>query len=245
MTKDVKEHLQMARMEWKKKTSLNKVRQATENKGKVLESIIKAHQETCSFTAYTIGPVMIPASDVGPDNCPINGGTEEFVKQTRAVCVFVKSIPGFRHLDKDDQVALLSTSVFEILLLRLLPMFESASDGVMDLLSSMTGQKNELLAKVVTLSRQFNSLGLSEEDIALVSVLVAINPDREGVNYKEVIAEFREGINEILNQFCDDKYPNKPGLTTDICILIKKLNEIYLMHNQFLKRSLATQLGGQ
>ena len=51
--------------------------------------------------------------------------SERFMDHVRQVCTFAKLIPGFKCLHHDDQVCLLKSCVFEVLLVRLSGLFEN------------------------------------------------------------------------------------------------------------------------
>ena len=66
--------------------------------------------------------------------CPMKGRPEDsfmeqfserFMDHVRQVCTFAKLIPGFKCLHHDDQVTLLKSCVFEVLLVRLAGLFDS------------------------------------------------------------------------------------------------------------------------
>ena len=51
--------------------------------------------------------------------------SERFMDHVRQVCNFAKLVPGFKCLHHDDQVTLLKSCVFEVLLVRLSGMFDN------------------------------------------------------------------------------------------------------------------------
>ena len=51
--------------------------------------------------------------------------SERFMDHVRQVCTFTKLIPGFKCLHHDDQVTLLKSCVFEVLLVRLAGLFDN------------------------------------------------------------------------------------------------------------------------
>ena len=66
--------------------------------------------------------------------CPMKGRSEDsflehfserFMDHVRQVCTFAKLVPGFKGLHHDDQVTLLKSCVFEVLLVRLSGLFEN------------------------------------------------------------------------------------------------------------------------
>lgn len=79
-----------------------------------------------------------PACNVPTDSslqtCPMKGRPEDsflehfserFMDHVRQVCTFAKLVPGFKGLHHDDQVTLLKSCVFEVLLVRLSGLFDN------------------------------------------------------------------------------------------------------------------------
>ena len=60
-----------------------------------------------------------------PDDSFHEQFSERFMDHVRQVCTFAKLIPGFKCLHHDDQVTLLKSCVFEVLLVRLSGLFDS------------------------------------------------------------------------------------------------------------------------
>ena len=60
-----------------------------------------------------------------PEDTFLEQFSERFMDHVRQVCTFAKLIPGFKCLHHDDQVTLLKSCVFEVLLVRLAGLFDS------------------------------------------------------------------------------------------------------------------------
>ena len=60
-----------------------------------------------------------------PEDSFMDQFSERFMDHVRQVCTFAKLIPGFKCLHHDDQVTLLKSCVFEVLLVRLAGLFDS------------------------------------------------------------------------------------------------------------------------
>ncbi len=60
-----------------------------------------------------------------PEDSFLEHFSERFMDHVRQVCTFAKLIPGFKCLHHDDQVTLLKSCVFEVLLVRLSGLFEN------------------------------------------------------------------------------------------------------------------------
>ncbi|UXI15115.1 hypothetical protein NH340_JMT01058 [Sarcoptes scabiei] len=126
-----------------------------EDENSLMQSIIKAHGETCDFTKDKVVPLLENArarpiyAQCPQMTCPLNplpsntvtDGTgsitsnrlmedfsERFSPAIHGVVEFAKRIPGFSMLAQEDQVTLLKAGVFEVLLVRLACMFDSQSN---------------------------------------------------------------------------------------------------------------------
>lgn len=122
------------------KTMEHRVMAEMDNDSKIIETIVRAHFDTCDYTASKIEPFIAKAKanqnfvQCGGMTCPMKGRPEQFfleqfserfMDHVRQVCTFAKSIPGFKCLHHDDQVSLLKSCVFEVLLVRLSGLFDN------------------------------------------------------------------------------------------------------------------------
>jgi len=64
-----------------------------------------------------------------PEDSFLSEFSERFMDHVRQVCTFAKLIPGFKCLHHDDQVTLLKSCVFEVLLVRLAGLFDGQVRG--------------------------------------------------------------------------------------------------------------------
>jgi hypothetical protein len=60
-----------------------------------------------------------------PEDSILEQFSERFMDHVRQVCTFAKLIPAFKSLHHDDQVTLLKSCVFEVLLVRLAGLFDN------------------------------------------------------------------------------------------------------------------------
>ena len=75
---------------------------------------------------------------------------ERFMDHVRQVCTFAKIIPGFKCLHHDDQVTLLKSCVFEVLLVRLSGLF----DNQVSQINSYKGQIQSVICLFPTAYRR-------------------------------------------------------------------------------------------
>nr|XP_046919322.1 ecdysone-induced protein 75B, isoforms C/D-like isoform X2 [Dermatophagoides farinae] len=127
-----------------------------EDEQNLMQSIIRAHEETCDYTKEKVAPLLETArsrpiyAQCPQMTCPLNplppqnsitldaNGTnrlmedfsERFSPAIHGVVEFAKRIPGFSMLAQEDQVTLLKAGVFEVLLVRLACMFDSQTNSM-------------------------------------------------------------------------------------------------------------------
>merc|ERR1719206_1502608 len=112
------------------------------------------------------------------------------MNHVRQVCTFAKSIPGFKCLHHDDQVSLLKSCVFEVLLVRLSGLFDNQSlvclngDVIKrETISSMpAGNAKFLMDSVFELSQRINRFRLADAEIGLFCAVVIIIHDLRTLN---------------------------------------------------------------
>jgi len=133
--------------------------------------------------------------------------SERFSPAIRGVVEFAKLVPGFSLLPQDDQVTLLKAGVFEVLLVRLSPMFESKGllcmNGVYLPREKLARCPNArfLLDSMFKFAEQMNQIGLSDEQVALFCSLVVMARDRPGLRSAELVAQLEGRIKAALARY--------------------------------------------
>ena len=117
-----------------------------------------------------------------PEDSFLEQFSERFMDHVRQVCTFAKLIPGFKCLHHDDQVTLLKSCVFEVLLVRLAGLFDNGGlvclNGDIirkDTINQMPqGNPKFLMDSVFELAQRLNTFRLSDAEIGLFCAVVII-----------------------------------------------------------------------
>merc|ERR1711892_1428137 len=120
-----------------------------------------------------------------PEQFFIDQFSDKFMDHVRQVCTFAKSIPGFKCLHHDDQVSLLKSCVFEVLLVRLSGLFDNQSlvclngDVIKrETISSMpAGNAKFLMDSVFELAQRINRFRLADAEIGLFCAVIIKTAD--------------------------------------------------------------------
>ncbi|CAK9292112.1 unnamed protein product, partial [Gordionus sp. m RMFG-2023] len=100
-----------------------------------------------------------------------------YTKAIHEVVEFAKRIPRFVNLEQEDQITLLKTGVFEVLLIRMAKHLDSSNqywwnDHYKNTSNSMNSNIFEVMFDFVD---RFNKLKLDETEIAIYSAIVLIS----------------------------------------------------------------------
>ncbi|XP_066519350.1 vitamin D3 receptor B isoform X1 [Hoplias malabaricus] len=123
---------------------------------------------------------------------------------------FAKMIPGFRELTAEDQIALLKSSVIEVIMLRSNQSFSledmSWSCGGPEFnycVSDVTkaGHTLELLEPLVKFQVGLKKLNLHEEEHVLLMAICLLSPDRPGVQDHARVEALQDQLSEILQAY--------------------------------------------
>nr|QKY88968.1 ecdysone-induced protein 75 isform C [Locusta migratoria] len=204
-----------------------------EDQSALLARVVRAHLDTCEFTRDKIAPLLANARarptytscpstlacPLNPSPQPLTGQQEllqdfskRFSPAIRGVVEFAKRIPGFALLPQDDQVTLLKAGVFEVLLVRLACLFDSATnsmvclDGQMLKRESIHSSSNArfLMDSMFDFAERLNALQLTDAEVGLFCSVVVIAPDRPGLRNGELVermqCKLRGALQSVLAQ---------------------------------------------
>ncbi|XP_070570296.1 nuclear receptor subfamily 1 group D member 2-like [Ptychodera flava] len=130
-----------------------------------------------------------------------------FTPAITKIISFAKMIPGFVHLDKDDQVVLLKAGSLEVLLLRMVRLLNVEREAItvtngckhMYFMEDIQGNTiRELSQDVIGFARKLLPLGLTTCEMALFSALVLVSPDRPGLQEPEKVEQLQMEIVQAL-----------------------------------------------
>ncbi|XP_001344049.3 nuclear receptor ROR-alpha A-like isoform X2 [Danio rerio] len=116
------------------------------------------------------------------------------------VVEFAKRIPGFRQLCQNDQIALLKSGSMEVVLVRMTRMFNTANNTVFfdgkyagtELFKSLAC--SDLIAAVFEFANNLCALRLNEQQMAVFTAMILINPDRPCLEDRERVQRVRTEV---------------------------------------------------
>uniref|UniRef100_A0A915L6L3 Uncharacterized protein n=1 Tax=Romanomermis culicivorax TaxID=13658 RepID=A0A915L6L3_ROMCU len=260
-----------------------------ENENELILSILAAHSSTSDFTRDKVCSLAeyfrlaTPSSAFKFSNlaCPLNPAVwpesddnksedlaERYSPAIRGVINFARNIPGFQILTQEDQVTLLKAGVFEILLLRLLPLFNAETktlillDGSIyrrevsnanntvimnnnsnnNITNGSSGNQGRfLIDSLFDFIDRFSQLSLTEDDMALFCAVVLIAPDRPGLHNPELVALIHEKLKECLKKVII-KHRWNDNASDLYCTLLMKIADLRTLNTLHMEKLLVLKM---
>lgn len=183
-------------------------------------------------------------------NCPLNPyvGSEDFQQKfspiVREVVTFAKNIPGFAEFKHDDKINLLRACVFEVLLIRFSALVDPKNKRMISIggsiiftnIYSSSKTSSDFVDTLFTFVDRINSLSLSDEEMALFTAAIVINPKRQGLSDMTKIMCLHKRIVNCLHAVMQRERPNDPNLSHD---LISTLNDLWILNGMHSKQTQA------
>jgi len=239
----------------RQKTQESKVMGELNDDAKIIDCIVRAHYDTCDYTRKKMEPFLQGAKanpkyiSCSGTTCPMKGRPEDsfieqfserFMDHVRQVCTFAKLIPGFKCLHHDDQVTLLKSCVFEVLLVRLAGLFDSQSlvclNGDIirkDTINAMApGNAKFLMDSVFELTQRMNTFRLSDAEIGLFCAVVIITPDRPGLRNPELLMRIQNKLKMVLNSILLPQHPENESIFPELMTMIHDLRTLNTLHTE-------------
>jgi len=237
------------------KTQESKVMGELNDDAKIIDCIVRAHYDTCDYTRKKMEPFLQRAKanpkyiSCSGTTCPMKGRPEDsfmeqfserFMDHVRQVCTFAKLIPGFKCLHHDDQVTLLKSCVFEVLLVRLAGLFDSQSlvclNGDIirkDTINAMApGNARFLMDSVFELAQRMNHFRLSDAEIGLFCAVVIITPDRPGLRNPELLNRIQSKLKGVLHSILLPQHPDNESIFPELMTMIHDLRTLNTLHTE-------------
>ncbi|CAH1100194.1 unnamed protein product [Psylliodes chrysocephalus] len=234
-----------------------------EDDQRLLETVVRAHIDTCDFTREKVEPMLQRARDhpsytacpptlacpLNPNPQPLTGQQEllqdfskRFSPAIRGVVEFAKRIPGFSLLAQDDQVTLLKAGVFEVLLVRLACMFDSQTASMICLngqvlkRDSIQNSSNArfLMDSMFDFAERMNSLRLSDAEIGLFCSVVVIAADRPGLRNTELIEKMQNKLKASLQMVVAQNHHGQSCIMDELIKKIPDLRTLNTLHSEKL-----------
>ncbi|CAH1153899.1 unnamed protein product [Phaedon cochleariae] len=234
-----------------------------EDDQRLLETVVRAHIDTCDFTRDKVEPMLQRARErpsytacpptlacpLNPNPQPLTGQQEllqdfskRFSPAIRGVVEFAKRIPGFSLLAQDDQVTLLKAGVFEVLLVRLACMFDSQTASMICLngqvlkRDSIHNSSNArfLMDSMFDFAERMNALRLSDAEIGLFCSVVVIAADRPGLRNTELIEKMHHKLKTSLQMVVSQNHLGQPHVMEELMKKIPDLRTLNTLHSEKL-----------
>jgi len=222
---------------------------------RLIETIVRAHYDTCDYTRNKMEPILQKArlnptwvSCLGsacpmkgsPENSILNHFSEIFMDHVRQVCAFAKLIPGFKGLHHDDQVTLLKSCVFEVLLVRLAGLFDNQSLVCLngDIIRRETvqqmpsGNAKLMMESVFRVAQRINQMRLSDAEIGLLCAIVIITPDRAGLRNQELLDQMQTKLKSVLSSILLPQHLDQANIFPELMIVIHDLRTLNTLHTE-------------
>lgn len=116
---------------------------------------------------------------------------------------FAKMVPNFLDLPQDDQILLLKSAAFEIVVIRLSRLMSGKDSSLCCVFlnsklsvsvfhrAALAGEERHLVVNVFGFSHSLSLLKLSEKELAVFATIVLFTPQREGLTNVQAICDMR------------------------------------------------------
>ncbi|KAM4563554.1 nuclear receptor subfamily 1, group D, member 4a [Odontesthes bonariensis] len=184
--------------------------------------------------------------------CPVSGAERSsqdiwesfsqcFTPAVKEVVEFAKGIPGFQELSQQDQVVLLKSGTFQVLMVRFCTLFNAEQRTVTFLngqtypLSTLKALgMSSLLDAMFEFSEKLGSLGLEPDEMALFMAVVLVSADRSGISDMQAVERLQEGLICALRSLITCRRPDNTNLFPKLLLRLPDLRTLNNMHSDKL-----------
>ncbi|XP_076012854.1 nuclear receptor subfamily 1 group D member 2-like [Genypterus blacodes] len=164
-----------------------------------------------------------------------------FTPAVKEVVEFAKSIPGFQSLSQHDQVMLLKSGTFQVLMVRFCSLFDAKARTVTFLngqtysLASLRALgMGSLLDAMFDFSDKLRSLGLEPDEMALFMAVVLVSADRSGIVEVGAVEQLQENLIKALRSLITHRRPDDTTLFPKLLLRLPDLRTLNNMHSDKL-----------
>uniref|UniRef100_A0A1A8CGD4 Nuclear receptor subfamily 1, group D, member 4a n=1 Tax=Nothobranchius kadleci TaxID=1051664 RepID=A0A1A8CGD4_NOTKA len=184
--------------------------------------------------------------------CPVSGAertsqeiwesfSQCFTPAVKEVVEFAKGIPGFQELSQQDQVMLLKSGTFQVLMVRFCTLF-NAKEHTVTFLNGQTYPLStlrvlgmgSLLDAMFEFSEKLGSLGLEPDEMALFMAVVLVSADRSGISDMQAVEQLQEGLIRALRSLISRRRPDDSALFPKLLLRLPDLRTLNNMHSDKL-----------
>uniref|UniRef100_A0A672G3R7 Nuclear receptor subfamily 1 group D member 1-like n=1 Tax=Salarias fasciatus TaxID=181472 RepID=A0A672G3R7_SALFA len=169
-----------------------------------------------------------------------------FTPAVKEVVEFAKSIPLFQTLSQHDQVMLLKSGTFQVLMVRFCSLFDPKERTVTFLngqtysLASLRALgMGSLLDSMFDFSEKLSSLGLEPDEMALFMAVVLVSADRSGIVEVGAVEQLQENLIKALRSLITSRRPDDSTLFPK---LLLRLPDLRTLNNQHSDKLLAFRI---
>ncbi|XP_060925752.1 nuclear receptor subfamily 1 group D member 1-like [Limanda limanda] len=169
-----------------------------------------------------------------------------FTPAVKEVVEFAKSIPGFQTLSQHDQVMLLKSGTFQVLMVRFCSLFDPKERTVTFLngqtysLASLRALgMGTLLDAMFDFSEKLGYLGLEPDEMALFMAVVLVSADRAGIVDMGAVELLQENLIKALRSLITSRRPDDSTLFPK---LLLRLPDLRTLNNQHSDKLLAFRI---
>ncbi|XP_019942596.1 nuclear receptor subfamily 1 group D member 1-like [Paralichthys olivaceus] len=169
-----------------------------------------------------------------------------FTPAVKEVVEFAKSIPGFQTLSQHDQVMLLKSGTFQVLMVRFCSLFD-AKERTVTFLNGQTYSlaslralgMGSLLDAMFDFSEKLGYLGLEPDEMALFMAVVLVSADRSGIVDMGAVELLQENLIKALRSLITSRRPDDSTLFPK---LLLRLPDLRTLNNQHSDKLLAFRI---
>ncbi|KAF7662735.1 hypothetical protein LDENG_00227310 [Lucifuga dentata] len=184
--------------------------------------------------------------------CPVSGAERRsqeiwesfsqcFTPAVKEVVEFAKGIPGFQELSQQDQVMLLKSGTFQVLMVRFCTLF-NAEERTLTFLNGQTYPLStlralgmgSLLDAMFEFSGKLGSLGLEPDEMALFMAVVLVSADRSGISDMRAVEQLQEGLICALRSLITRRRPDDTSLFPKLLLHLPDLRTLNNLHSDKL-----------
>ncbi|XP_056128899.1 nuclear receptor subfamily 1 group D member 2-like [Lampris incognitus] len=194
----------------------------------------------CPLNACPVAPASRSSQEVW------ESFSQCFTPAVKEVVEFAKSIPGFQSLSQHDQVMLLKSGTFQVLMVRFCSLFDPRERTVTFLngqtysLASLRALgMASLLDSMFDFSEKLGSLGLEPDEMALFMAVVLVSADRSGIVEVMAVERLQENLIQALRSLVTRRCPDDSTLFPK---LLLRLPDLRTLNNQHSDKLLAFRI---
>ncbi|XP_032368240.1 nuclear receptor subfamily 1 group D member 1 [Etheostoma spectabile] len=164
-----------------------------------------------------------------------------FTPAVKEVVEFAKSIPGFQSLSQHDQVMLLKSGTFQVLMVRFCSLFDPKERTV----TFLNGQSyslaslralgmGSLLDAMFDFSEKLGYLGLEPDEMALFMAVVLVSADCSGIVEVGAVEQLQENLIKALRSLITSRRPDDSTLFPKLLLRLPDLRTLNNHHSDKL-----------